>query len=409
MLDCAEATLISAIHRTESRGAHFRTDYPGAQRRGVAQAHRRHARRRRQAAHLLLPGDDHAVAAGGGKLEILRLRASWLTTRSESAATSPRSGQAPYWQDYDVDLEGHRSVLDGILQVRDREDGSIGIRCSCQAAICGSCGVRINGKASLACNTKLSRRDRARRRRRDRGRADGQHAGAQGPDREHGRGPLEEGPARRPVAAARRRPARARVRRAARVDDRHHAVDGVHPLRRLRLGLPVAGGGPAVHRAGRAREGVPLRRRSARRADRGAAQGPRRGPARHLRLHALLQLHRGLPEGRRADEPDHAPAAQGRARPRHQRPEQRRAATRRRFTKIIRKKGILDERKLLQDSFGPAAPAGRPRAAEGAADRAARLRARQDHAEDRALPREAARAWRTSSASTTTPRSTARS
>jgi succinate dehydrogenase / fumarate reductase flavoprotein subunit len=28
MLDCAEATVISAIHRTESRGAHFRTDYP---------------------------------------------------------------------------------------------------------------------------------------------------------------------------------------------------------------------------------------------------------------------------------------------------------------------------------------------------------------------------------------------
>ena len=28
MIDCAEATVISAIHRTESRGAHFRTDYP---------------------------------------------------------------------------------------------------------------------------------------------------------------------------------------------------------------------------------------------------------------------------------------------------------------------------------------------------------------------------------------------
>jgi succinate dehydrogenase / fumarate reductase iron-sulfur subunit len=68
----------------------------------------------------------------------------------------PESGAAPYWQDFDVDLEPERSVLDGILQAKGDQDGSLAIRCSCQAAICGSCGVRINGKSSLACNTKLS-------------------------------------------------------------------------------------------------------------------------------------------------------------------------------------------------------------------------------------------------------------
>jgi succinate dehydrogenase / fumarate reductase iron-sulfur subunit len=67
----------------------------------------------------------------------------------------PESGAPPSWQDFGVDLEGHRSVLDGILQIKDRQDGSLGIRCSCQAAICGSCGVRVNGQARLACNTKL--------------------------------------------------------------------------------------------------------------------------------------------------------------------------------------------------------------------------------------------------------------
>ncbi|MEA2423357.1 MAG: succinate dehydrogenase / fumarate reductase, iron-sulfur subunit [Thermoleophilaceae bacterium] len=67
----------------------------------------------------------------------------------------PESGDAPYWEEFDVDLAPERSVLDGILQARNEQDGSIGIRCSCQAAICGSCGVRINGKSSLACNTKL--------------------------------------------------------------------------------------------------------------------------------------------------------------------------------------------------------------------------------------------------------------
>src|SRR4051795_8570098 len=68
---------------------------------------------------------------------------------------SPESGEAAHWQDYDIDLDGHRSVLDGSLQAKDRQDGSIGIRCSCRAAICGSCGVRINGKPGLACHTHL--------------------------------------------------------------------------------------------------------------------------------------------------------------------------------------------------------------------------------------------------------------
>ena len=67
----------------------------------------------------------------------------------------PESGQAAYWQDFTVDLAPERSVLDGILAARDEQDGSIAIRCSCQAAICGSCGVRINGKSCLACNTKI--------------------------------------------------------------------------------------------------------------------------------------------------------------------------------------------------------------------------------------------------------------
>ena len=67
----------------------------------------------------------------------------------------PESGEPAYWADYDVELPPERSVLDGILQVKDREDASIAIRCSCRAAICGSCGVRINGRSALACNTKI--------------------------------------------------------------------------------------------------------------------------------------------------------------------------------------------------------------------------------------------------------------
>jgi succinate dehydrogenase / fumarate reductase, iron-sulfur subunit len=67
----------------------------------------------------------------------------------------PKSGEAAYWDEHSVQLGERNSVLDAILKVRDEVDGSVGIRCSCQQAICGSCGVRMNGKPGLACNTHL--------------------------------------------------------------------------------------------------------------------------------------------------------------------------------------------------------------------------------------------------------------
>jgi succinate dehydrogenase / fumarate reductase, iron-sulfur subunit len=67
----------------------------------------------------------------------------------------PESGEAPYWDEHTVELEPHRSVLEGLLQAKARFDGSIGVRCSCRAAICGSCGVRVNGQPGLACHTHL--------------------------------------------------------------------------------------------------------------------------------------------------------------------------------------------------------------------------------------------------------------
>ncbi len=72
----------------------------------------------------------------------------------------PETGAPPYWEEHTVDLEPHRSVLEAILQAKARFDGSIGIRCSCRAAICGSCGVRINGRPDLACHTHLDKAQR---------------------------------------------------------------------------------------------------------------------------------------------------------------------------------------------------------------------------------------------------------
>jgi succinate dehydrogenase / fumarate reductase iron-sulfur subunit len=67
----------------------------------------------------------------------------------------PESGEGPYWEEFDVDLEPSLSVLDGLLQTKDREDGSLAVRCSCRAAICGSCGMKINGQSGLGCKTQI--------------------------------------------------------------------------------------------------------------------------------------------------------------------------------------------------------------------------------------------------------------
>jgi succinate dehydrogenase / fumarate reductase iron-sulfur subunit len=60
-----------------------------------------------------------------------------------------------YWDEFDVELDPTLSVLDGLLQARDGQDGTLAVRCSCRAAICGSCGVKINGQSTLACKTQI--------------------------------------------------------------------------------------------------------------------------------------------------------------------------------------------------------------------------------------------------------------
>jgi succinate dehydrogenase / fumarate reductase, iron-sulfur subunit len=77
----------------------------------------------------------------------------------------PESGEGPFWEEFKVELEESLSVLDGILQAKDRDDGSLAVRCSCRAAICGSCGVKINGESTLACKTQLGHAHAAANRR----------------------------------------------------------------------------------------------------------------------------------------------------------------------------------------------------------------------------------------------------
>jgi len=77
----------------------------------------------------------------------------------------PESGEGPYWERFDVDLDPSLSVLDGLLQAKDRDDGSLSVRCSCRAAICGSCGMKVNGQSGLGCKTQIGEAHEAANRR----------------------------------------------------------------------------------------------------------------------------------------------------------------------------------------------------------------------------------------------------
>jgi succinate dehydrogenase / fumarate reductase iron-sulfur subunit len=78
-----------------------------------------------------------------------------LRVRRQKPEPDDRGPAGPYWEEFGVELDPTLSVLDGLLQAKDRQDGSLGVRCSCRAAICGSCGVKINGQSTLACKTQL--------------------------------------------------------------------------------------------------------------------------------------------------------------------------------------------------------------------------------------------------------------
>ena len=64
--------------------------------------------------------------------------------------------QEAHFQEYNLEVEDYFTVLDALIKVREEVDGSLALRCSCRASICGSCSMRVNGHAKLVCKTKIS-------------------------------------------------------------------------------------------------------------------------------------------------------------------------------------------------------------------------------------------------------------
>ncbi len=64
-------------------------------------------------------------------------------------------GYHQFYQAYDVKVDEDMTVLEALVQIRNRQDGSLSFRRSCRSAICGSCAMMINGFPKLACNIQI--------------------------------------------------------------------------------------------------------------------------------------------------------------------------------------------------------------------------------------------------------------
>jgi succinate dehydrogenase / fumarate reductase, iron-sulfur subunit len=86
---------------------------------------------------------------------------------SQPGAPQPKGELGPEWrapyqkaprktyQTFTIDLPQHAMVLDALIGIREYQDESLGVRCACRSAICGSCAMWVNGHARLACTSKL--------------------------------------------------------------------------------------------------------------------------------------------------------------------------------------------------------------------------------------------------------------
>ena len=54
-------------------------------------------------------------------------------------------------QNYTVTLKTGMTVLEALIEIKEKQDPTLSFTCSCRSSICGACAVRVNGNAELAC------------------------------------------------------------------------------------------------------------------------------------------------------------------------------------------------------------------------------------------------------------------
>lgn len=62
-------------------------------------------------------------------------------------------GTKEWFQEYEIPYQKGRTILWGLINIKETQDITLNFTSACRSAICGSCGVRVNGSAVLACKT----------------------------------------------------------------------------------------------------------------------------------------------------------------------------------------------------------------------------------------------------------------
>ena len=65
----------------------------------------------------------------------------------------------PRYQNFELEVLPHMTVLDGLEKIRLQQDNTLMYRHSCHHSSCGTCACRINGQEKLACTTSIHELD----------------------------------------------------------------------------------------------------------------------------------------------------------------------------------------------------------------------------------------------------------
>jgi Fumarate reductase flavoprotein C-term/2Fe-2S iron-sulfur cluster binding domain len=130
LLTVSEAITRSALERKESRGGHFRDDFPNKD-------------------------------AAGGKMNIvLRKDVDGLM---RAARANPRTvfkiwrgdANGGDFVEYIAEISEGMVVLDAVHEIQATQPNDLACRWNCKAGKCGSCSAEINGMPKLMCMTRL--------------------------------------------------------------------------------------------------------------------------------------------------------------------------------------------------------------------------------------------------------------